>query len=135
MWRTVDSRPPGIVFAEITPEPESGEWQTARKASFVMVASNNPAVHSTRLESATVRDEKLMSRIAASPKTFGGKPVVRGLRIPVELILSLLAQGAGHAEILNDYPDLVEEDILACLAYARAVVGRDSLEAIEVGGD
>ena len=81
-----------------------------------------------------MREDKLLARIAANPKTFGGKPVVRGLRIPVELILSLLAQGASHAEILDDYPDLVEEDILACLAYARAVIGRDSLEPIEVGG-
>jgi len=63
------------------------------------------------------------------------KPVVRGSRIPVELPLSLLAQGVSHAEILDDYPDLVEEDLLACLAYARAVIGRDSLEPIEVRGD
>ena len=80
-------------------------------------------------------DEQLLARIAADEKTFGGKPVVRGSRIPVELVLSLLAQGASHAEILDDYPDLVEEDILACLAYARAVIGRDSLEPIDVGRD
>jgi len=100
-----------------------------------MVDSEAPAVHSTTLESATVLDEQLLARIAADEKTFGGKPVVRGSRIPVELVLSLLAQGASHAEILDDYPDLVEEDILACLAYARAVIGRDSLEPIEVGRD
>lgn len=108
---------------------------SGRKEARGMVVSKNAAVHSTRLESAAVRGEKLMARVAADPKTFGGKPVVRGLRIPVELILSLLAQGAGHAEILDDYPDLVEEDLLACLDYARAVIGRDSLEPIEVGGD
>lgn len=80
-------------------------------------------------------DEQLLARIAADEKTFGGKPVVRGSRIPVELVLSLLAQGASHTEILDDYADLVEEDILACLACARAVKGRDTLEPIEVGRD
>jgi uncharacterized protein (DUF433 family) len=100
-----------------------------------MVEGNVPAVHSTPPEGAVVRDDKLLGRIASKPETFGGKPVVRGLRVPVELILSLLSQGASHAEILDDYPDLEEQDILACLAYARAVIGRDSLEAIEVGGD
>ena len=100
-----------------------------------MSSSEASAVHSKALESATVLDEQLLARITAAEKTFGGKPVVRGSRIPVELVLSLLAQGASHTEILDDYPNLVEEDLLACLAYARAVVGRDSLEPIEVGGD
>jgi len=96
--------------------------------------SEASTVHSTTLESATVLDEELLARATADEKTFGGKPVVRESRIPVELVLSLLAQGASHVEILDDYTDLVEEDILACLAYARAVIGRDSLEPIEVGG-
>jgi uncharacterized protein (DUF433 family) len=100
-----------------------------------MVTSGASAVHSKALESATVLDEQLLARITADEKTFGGKPVVRGSRVPVELVLSLLAQGASHTEILDDYADLVEEDILACLAYARAVIGRDSLEPIEVGRD
>lgn len=79
---------------------------------------------------ATMSDEQLLARITSSPETFGGKPIVRGLRIPVELILSLLAQGATHEEIREDYPDLEEEDLLACVAYARAVIGRDSLETL-----
>jgi uncharacterized protein (DUF433 family) len=77
-------------------------------------------------------DEQLLARIKCDPKMFGGKPTVRGMRIPVEMILSLLARGASHEEILEDFPDLQEQDILACLAYARAIVGRDSLELIEV---
>jgi len=66
--------------------------------------------------------EDLLGRITVNPAIFGGKPIVRGMRISVELVLSLLAQGALQEEILNDYPDLEPEDIRACLAYAHARV-------------
>lgn len=48
----------------------------------------------------TVNDDKLLARTTSDPRIFGGKPIIRGMRIPVELILSLLAQGARHEEIL-----------------------------------
>ena len=76
--------------------------------------------------------EDLLTRITADPEIFGGKPIVRGLRISVELILSLLAQGMSVEEILDDYPDLKPEDIRACLAYARAVIAGDRIEAVRV---
>ena len=79
-----------------------------------------------------MREQSLLERITADPEIFGGKPIIRGLRISVELILSLLAQGARNREILEDYPDLEPADIRACLAYARAVIANDSLEAVEV---
>jgi uncharacterized protein (DUF433 family) len=80
-------------------------------------------------------DEKLMNRITANPKVFGGKPIVRGKRISVELILSLLAQGETTEELLKDYPDLEVEDIRACLAYAHAVIAKDSLSGVQVTAD
>lgn len=58
------------------------------------------------------------SRITIDPKICHGKPTVRGLRYPVEMILELLSSGMTHDEILADYPDLEREDILAVLAYA-----------------
>lgn len=79
-----------------------------------------------------MREEQLLRRITANPEIFGGKPIIRGMRISVELILSLLAQGAPGEEILDDYPDLEPDDIRACLAYARAVIAHDSLEAVQV---
>ena len=63
---------------------------------------------------------------------FGGKPIVRDMRISVELILSLLAQGVTQEELLNDYPRLEPDDIRACVAYAHAVVAGDSLAAVAV---
>jgi uncharacterized protein (DUF433 family) len=75
-------------------------------------------------------DEALLQRITYNPEIFGGKPIIRGMRISVELILSLLAQGESPEAILDDYPDLEADDIRACLAYAHAVIARDSLDAV-----
>ena len=77
-------------------------------------------------------DDDLLERITARPDTFGGKPVIRDMRLSVELILSLLAQGVSQEELLDDYPGLESEDIRACVAYAHAVIAGDSLAAVSV---
>ncbi|MDE2786558.1 MAG: DUF433 domain-containing protein [Chloroflexota bacterium] len=77
-------------------------------------------------------NEGLLKRITARPDVFGGKPIIRDMRISVELILSLLSQGADMDELLDDYPELEPEDIRACLAYAHAVIVRDTLAAVSV---
>jgi len=82
----------------------------------------------------TTAEAELLKRITSNPKIFGGKPIIRGMRISVELILSLLAQGETVDAILLDYPDLTREDIQACLAYAHAVIANDSLDAVRVAG-
>jgi uncharacterized protein (DUF433 family) len=56
--------------------------------------------------------------ITIEPGKRGGRPCIRGLRIAVADVLGWLAAGMSHAEILADYPELTEEDIRACLAYA-----------------
>lgn len=61
--------------------------------------------------------EALLKRITSDPEICHGKPVLRGLRYPVEMILELLSSGMNQAEILADYEDLEPEDILAALAY------------------
>ena len=75
----------------------------------------------------------LLNRITARPDVFGGKPIIRDIRITVELILSLLSQGATQDELLNDYPGLEPEDIRACIAYAHTVISGDTLAAVSVG--
>lgn len=75
---------------------------------------------------------KLLARITARPDVFGGKPIVRDMRISVELILSLLSQGATQEELLDDYPGLEPEDIRACIAYAHTVISGDTLAAVSV---
>jgi uncharacterized protein (DUF433 family) len=61
-------------------------------------------------------------RIVIDPEILCGKPVVKGTRLAVEFIVDLLAQGWTAADILNNYPGLTPDDILACLAYASAVL-------------
>ena len=73
-----------------------------------------------------------LSRITADPAIFGGKPIIRGMRISVESILSLLAQGQAVTDIIDDHPELEPDDIRACLAYAHAVVAEDTLEAVAI---
>ena len=59
-------------------------------------------------------------RIEINPAIMLGKPVIRGTRITVELILRRLAEGAPEAELLEDYPHLTIEDIRAAVAYGRS---------------
>ena len=56
--------------------------------------------------------------ITVEPGKRGGRPCIRGMRIAVADVLGWLAAGMSHEEILSDYPELTEEDIRACLAYA-----------------
>lgn len=56
--------------------------------------------------------------ITLVPGTSGGKPTIRGMRITVYDVLSYIAAGMSHQEILEDFPYLTEEDIRACLSYA-----------------
>ena len=58
------------------------------------------------------------SIITLEPGKRGGKPCVRGLRIAVEDVLGWLASGMTTEEIITDYPELTQQDVLACLAYA-----------------
>jgi len=62
--------------------------------------------------------DALLSRITIDPAVCHGKPCVRGLRYPVEMLLELLSSGMTQEEILADYEDLERDDLLAALAYA-----------------
>ena len=73
-----------------------------------------------------------LDRIVSNPAIFGGEPIVGGMRVLVELILSLLAQGETQTDILDDYPGLEADDIRACLAYAHAVVANERLDDVVV---
>jgi uncharacterized protein (DUF433 family) len=61
-------------------------------------------------------------RITADPRILAGKPVVRGTRIAVDLVLEELAQNPDLDELLAAHPDLTRTDVQACLAYAKAMV-------------
>ena len=63
-------------------------------------------------------------RIAQDPEILVGKPVVKGTRIPVELVLAKLAQNPDLDELFADYPRLTREDVQACLQYAERLVNK-----------
>lgn len=63
-----------------------------------------------------------LGRIVVDPRVMAGKPVVRGTRIPVELVLKRLAQDLDLQTIFEAYPRLTPEDVKACIAYAGALV-------------
>lgn len=71
----------------------------------------------------------LLDRISIDPEVVHGRPVVRGTRMRVSDVLSLLAAGANEAEILEDYAYLEADDIRACLAYAAAQADHTILTA------
>src|ERR1035437_3925650 len=65
------------------------------------------------------RMSSLLSRITISPEICHGKPVIRGLRYPVESMLEYLAAGDSFEDVLAEFPDLKREDLLACLEFAK----------------
>ena len=77
-------------------------------------------------------DNQLLGRITVNPEICHGKPTIRNKRYTVDLILDLLAAGSTHAEILQDYPGLEEEDILACLAYATKLTKYSSYTRVSI---
>jgi uncharacterized protein (DUF433 family) len=66
-------------------------------------------------------------RIDINPAVMMGKPVIRGTRITVELILRKLAEGSSEAELLQDYPHLTAQDIRAAVAYGAASVAHEEV--------
>lgn len=74
----------------------------------------------------------MFKRIEANPDVMVGKPVVKGTRIPVYLVLELLASGYSNEQIIQEYPDLTEEDIRECLEYAAALAKGEEVDLLEV---
>jgi uncharacterized protein (DUF433 family) len=62
------------------------------------------------------------SRIILDPSVLSGKPIIRGTRISVDLVLELLASGGDDSTIIKEYPGLCREDILACIKYAQEII-------------
>ena len=74
----------------------------------------------------------MLERITIDANICHGKPVIRGLRYPVEMIMELLTAGMKPEEILADYEDLEPEDIQAVLAYATRVIQKKRVEMLPV---
>lgn len=76
--------------------------------------------------------EQYLERISINPKVMVGKPVIRGTRIPVELIVRMVAQGIPIEDILTDYPRLTTDDIRAALYFAADSVANEDIRLLSV---
>jgi uncharacterized protein (DUF433 family) len=74
--------------------------------------------------------DSLLNRITINPDICHGKPTIRNMRYPVEMILDLLSSGMTFQEITEDYPAIVIDDIRACLAYASRLTKVKSIHKI-----
>ena len=80
-----------------------------------------------------IREDELLERITVRPDVFGGKPIIRDMRIAVEHVLANLAAGETVESILDDYPFLERDDIRACLLFAhRALAGEHVHDRVAV---
>ena len=73
---------------------------------------------------------KYLERITIDPEICHGKPCIRGMRWPVEVVLDLLTSGMTTEEILEDHPELEQEDIIASLNYAKLLVGGKNIKDV-----
>jgi uncharacterized protein (DUF433 family) len=71
-----------------------------------------------------------LERITLDPDICHGKPCVRHMRWPVEVVLDLVSSGMSMDEILSDHPELEREDIVACLQYARLLVSGEPIRRV-----
>lgn len=78
---------------------------------------------------------RLAERIEMNPSVMLGKPVIRGTRIPVELILRKLSEGATEPQLLDAYPRLTAEDIRAAMAYAADVVAHEETISVPAAAE
>jgi uncharacterized protein (DUF433 family) len=80
-----------------------------------------------------MNEPDLLSRITSDPAMLGGKPIVRGRRLAVEHVLSMLAAGDSAQDILTAYPFLEPDDVRACIYYAYKLVAHERVDPFPVG--
>ena len=69
--------------------------------------------------------EELLGRIVVDPNILAGKPVIKGTRIPIYLIIELIAAGMNIKDVLKEYPELKEDDVKAALLYASKLLEKE----------
>lgn len=78
-----------------------------------------------------MNETNLLQRITLNPSVCFGKPTIRNLRYPVEILLELLSGEMTHEEILEDYPDLEKDDLRACILFASKMVKIKSIHKLQ----
>lgn len=114
--RPLGRRPTEGAETRLSPPTPEGTRQTERVQRYTRIMQTVPATH-------------LLDRITIDPGVCHGKPCIRHLRYPVEMLLDLLSGGMTPEQILDDYHDLERDDILAALAYAARLSRVKSMDA------
>lgn len=74
----------------------------------------------------------MVKRISVNPEICGGKPCIKGTRIPVHMVLELLEEGISFDDILrNYYPHITKEDIKACIGYAKVIIENEEIHLVK----
>lgn len=73
----------------------------------------------------------MFDRISVNPKVCHGKPCIKGTRIMVSVILGLIEEGLNFTQIIEEYPELSEENIKAAIEYARLMIENEEIHALE----
>lgn len=79
-----------------------------------------------------MKDKEWQDRIVMDPKVMVGKPTIKGTRMPIDLIVRMVAQGISEKDILQEHPDLKAVDIRAALTYAASVVADEDIFPIKI---
>ena len=112
--------PQGPMYELVSPQPDV-KW-------MVSESSIKPINGVTEVISQVIQESPMTTdRIEINPVVMLGKPVIRGTRIPVEVILRKLGEGATEADLLEAYPRLVREDIQAALSYAADSLAHETI--------
>lgn len=77
-----------------------------------------------------MKEKHLLKRIIVDPQVMLGKPVIKGTRLPVEIIIEKIAYGSSFDDILKDYPFLTEDDIRAALLYAARTLSQEEIYTV-----
>ena len=83
-------------------------------------------------QSRAAMNDEILQRITVDPGVMAGKAVIRGTRIPVDMLVRMVAQGIPQTEVLREYPRLTAQDIRAALTYAAEVVAHEDVFPVPV---
>src|SRR5580693_8799454 len=97
------------------------------RPTTTLASRHTPGSYNVNSENGVAKMMLEHPRITLAPEVLAGKPVIRGTRLSVAFVIGLMADGWSEADILENYPGITHEDILACLAYARDTLSSEKV--------
>jgi uncharacterized protein (DUF433 family) len=118
-WPRISPSPCWRFILKIALKSESlTRWFGRTKVRAIRIVANEPSM----------TEDELLERITIDPTIFGGKPIIRGMRIAVEHVVGMLAAGDSPERLLQEYSFLEPADIQACLTYAHRSLSGEAVQ-------